>query len=306
MPNAELGEVFHPSVNEEHSEKTKNTEKVSELQEKLRQGDRKLYDWVKEHGDKLPDWVPVVAPLRDWMMSEWRTAHGMSFKENIETQQQYSSTKELLTMYAKGKAEALWNQGRTALDIGLLIGTQGSGTVVEAAGGAVVKKVGTEVLESAGGAVAKKAAGEVVEAAGGKIAAEAVESKTANQVLERVNDFLKKSGSEGFEESLVEQIPGALQGLAGKLEAGKGKEVAETMAKLYDKLAKNEITRKGMAEWLKNNEQWKELKSTAGDESKRQEKIEDLKKSASFESIKGLFALKENPSVEQKETTASV
>jgi len=290
MPNAELGEVFHPSVNEEHSEKTKNTEKVSELQEKLRQGDRKLYDWVKEHGDQLPDWVPVVAPLRDWMMTEWRTAHGMSFKENIETQQQYSSTKELLTMYAKGKAEALWNQGRTALDIGLLIGTQGGGTVVEAAGGAV----------------AKKAAGEVVEAAGGKIAAEAVESKTANQVLERVNNFLKKSGSEGFEESLVEQIPGALQGLAGKLEVGKGKEVAETMAKLYDKLAKNEITRKGMAEWLKNNDQWKELKSTAGDESKRQEKIEDLKKSASFESIKGLFALKENPSVEQKETTASV
>lgn len=290
MPNAELGEVFHPSINEEHSEKTKNTEKVSELQEKLRQGDRKLYDWVKEHGDKLPDWVPVVAPLRDWMMTEWKTAHGMSFKENVETQEKYSSTKELLTMYAKGKAEALWNQGRTALDIGLLIGTGGSGTVVEAAGGAV----------------AKKAAGEVVEAAGGKIAAEAVESKTANQVLERVNDFLKKSGSEGFEESLVEQVPEALQGLAGKLEAGKGKEVAETMAKLYDKLAKNEITKKGMAEWLKNNDQWKELKSTAGDESKRQEKIEDLKKSASFESIKGLFALKENPSVEQKETTASL
>lgn len=274
MPNAEFNEALHPSLDEAHSEKTKNTEKVQELKEKLKLADQKLYSWVKENGGKLPDWVPVLAPLRDEVLSGMKAAHAVQFQEDIETKQKFNTTKEVLEAFAKNKVESLWHHGRTGLDILMLVGTGGTASAAEAAGGAAVK-----------GAV-----GEAAEKAGAKVAAEAFDKKVGEQIVNKVGELLKQSGTKGFEETLLDQVPGALKSVGGKLEAGKGKEVADTFARLYDKLGKNEITKKAMAEWLKNNETWKEIKSTASDESKRQEKIKEMQESKSFQTVKKMFS----------------
>lgn len=227
----EAGEMHSAGV------KTAVPETAEQQHEKfdLRKVEKDLFDFFSKAADAVPDWVPVVAPYLKAKKAEWEamaTLHG----SNLSTGEKIETLPEGLQLFVEKFFSGFFNEGRTVMDLLLILGTGGSGNVA----------LGVE-----------KVAAQKIAGSAGKITLESMSAKIAQLA----------AGGEG---AALDLIPGFFKGLAEKL--AKHPKAAETLleaADVYSALQKIPGVKALMEQMLAKQEWWQKLSGEFKSSTKR-------------------------------------
>lgn len=195
-----------------------------------------IYDWFRNTGEKIPDWLPIIKPLFDTAANQMRSS-AIFQGVDLETGKKLTTLKEKLGTFAQSEFKLLFAKGRFAIDFLLLVGTGGGGTVAEAG-----------------------------VAAGVKAGAEATgEALLKNKLLNLIKNLA--TNKEGAAIDLViSGLKTITTELSTKPETAKA---LMELTKLFELIGKNEIARPIVIAWLKKQPWWQQLMGEVKDQEGR-------------------------------------
>jgi hypothetical protein len=261
---------------DEHEEKDRPRD-PAELVAAIQEFEVDAYQWCQEKSKIIPDFIPVLSPLIQCGLSEFKGALAAQGIDGNTGEVIEGGITERVVASLKIKLESLYHQVELAIDTIAIVGTAGVGAPTEIAAKDLLKRVGEVWLKETG----KKIAMHAVDGRNENSAK--TETEDQAQQVEKYTDLLGNPDLEKLaqiaEEIADRENPQAARSLLvllqrailnsgaiseDKLDRPEVGEVGTEMATVFLKLINNPTISGFMEETLKNFSGWEDMQAKIG------------------------------------------